>query len=110
MWEILKNCALAILPGGITAYEAAYAGLPTIALLEDEGQRYLVEELVENGACIYGGPIDGEHLAGLQPTLAALHRDRHRLMQMHVSAKRLIDGQGGRRIHEICRAHSAGAP
>jgi spore coat polysaccharide biosynthesis predicted glycosyltransferase SpsG len=110
MWEIMKNCALAILPGGITAYEAAYAGLPTIALLEDDGQRYLVEELVENGACIYGGPIDGEHLAGLHPTLEALHRDRHRLMQMHVAAKRLIDGLGGRRIREICGTLAAGAP
>lgn len=108
MWEIMKNCALAILPGGITAYEAAYAGLPTIALLEDEGQRYLVEELVEHGVCIYGGPIDDGHLAGLHPTLETLHRDRHQLMQMHIGAKRLIDGHGGRRIHEICSALAPG--
>ena len=36
MWEILSNCCLAILSGGITVVESAFAGLPSISLLEND--------------------------------------------------------------------------
>ena len=28
MWRVLGNCSLAILAGGVTSYEAAFAGCP----------------------------------------------------------------------------------
>lgn len=47
MWEVLGNCNLAILTGGLTSYEAAYAGLPAINYFSDRQKGYLVRELEE---------------------------------------------------------------
>ena len=35
MWRILHGCSLAILAGGITTYEAAYCGIPSIVTLDE---------------------------------------------------------------------------
>lgn len=52
MWEILENCNLAILSGGLTSYEAAYAGLPAINYFSDRNRSYLVKELEENNLSV----------------------------------------------------------
>ncbi len=51
MWHILSNCSLAILKGGLTSYEAAYAGLPAINIFKDKKKAFLVKELEENEIC-----------------------------------------------------------
>jgi spore coat polysaccharide biosynthesis predicted glycosyltransferase SpsG len=52
LWRILSTCSLAILSGGTTAYEAAYAGLPAINLIESEKRAFLIQELVDKGVGI----------------------------------------------------------
>ncbi|NNE13521.1 MAG: glycosyltransferase [Saprospiraceae bacterium] len=52
MWHILSNCSLAILTGGVTSYESAYAGLPAINYFQDPTKSYLVKELVELKLCV----------------------------------------------------------
>lgn len=52
MWEVLENCNMAILAGGLTSYEAAYAGLPAINFFSKPNRSYLVQELEENGLSI----------------------------------------------------------
>lgn len=52
MWNIMSNCSVAILAGGITSYEAAYAGLPAINYFHSAGKSFLTEELVENNLCL----------------------------------------------------------
>ena len=46
MWNILKNTVLAITAGGLTAFEAATAGLPTINIVEKSQHTKLLNDLI----------------------------------------------------------------
>ena len=100
MWRILRNCSLAILAGGVTTYEAARAGLPSVNLVESAGHAFLVRELAERGAAIDAGVLDDAGLASLRATIDRLEQSREDLLQMHLAAKPLIDGEGARRVVE----------
>lgn len=99
MWRVLSNCSLAILAGGVTTYEAAYAGLPSINLLSRAEDEFLVRELVEEGAAIHAGTFDSDP-AELLNHVARLEADREGLMAAHRRARVLVDGLGATRIVE----------
>lgn len=108
MWRILRMCSLAVLATGTTTYEAAYAGLPSINLIEDARNYFLIEELVENGACISPGRDFESALAALPDEIAFLEAERDRLLQMHRRGQSLIDGLGADRIaRESAEFHAA---
>ncbi len=98
MWQILKNCILAILPGGITTYEAAYAGLPTLNIFNNESNRFLIRELEEAGVCLYHGIDSEENLINLNKTIESLYHNRKQLMEMHLNTKGLIKGNSAQKI------------
>lgn len=98
MWQILNNCVLAILPGGVTTYEAAYAGLPTINMFDTKDQFFLIKELEEAGVCLNAGLINEHNLVELNKLIEKLDKDRKRLLEMHDKSKKLIDGKGSERI------------
>jgi spore coat polysaccharide biosynthesis predicted glycosyltransferase SpsG len=52
IWNIMKNCSLAILAGGVTSYEAAYCGLPAINYLENKNRQFLIRELEEKNLAL----------------------------------------------------------
>jgi spore coat polysaccharide biosynthesis predicted glycosyltransferase SpsG len=97
MWRILENCSLAILAGGITSYEAAYAGLPSINVLDRGTDRSLVRELIERGAAIDADVGGGVGLGGLAGIVDELQADRERLLHAHRATRGLIDGRGAER-------------
>jgi spore coat polysaccharide biosynthesis predicted glycosyltransferase SpsG len=101
MWQILKNCVLGILPGGITTYEAVYAGLPTINFFESENQQFLIDELVMHNAVFNMGVYSEEKLTEVSTLIETLYYNKKKLLQMHVSTKSLIDGRGSLRIFQI---------
>ncbi len=103
MWEILKNCVFAILPGGITTYEAAYAGLPTINFSENPGKEFIIRELLEEQVCLLAGDLTSENLNNLNDQLKTLYNDRVELMKMHLNSKKVLDGKGADRIFEFCQ-------
>jgi spore coat polysaccharide biosynthesis predicted glycosyltransferase SpsG len=98
MWRILENCSLAILAGGVTTYEAAYAGLPSLNVLDREDDKALVRELIERGAAIDAQLAHPAGLSALVETVAALEADRERLLYAHRAARGLIDGHGAERV------------
>ena len=98
MWHILETCSLAILAGGTTTYEAAFAGLPSVITLETKQHFFLVQELVERGVCLCTGYTFSQSLCALNDLVGALNRNRHELLEMHLRSKDLIDGLGVRRI------------
>jgi spore coat polysaccharide biosynthesis predicted glycosyltransferase SpsG len=98
MWNILKNCVLCILPGGITSFEAAYAGLPTLNFFEQESQRFLLQELVEHKAAIDFGLYSGKTLETISEYIEKVYASKKELLQMHINTKFLIDGEGANRI------------
>lgn len=97
MWTVLSRSALLVLAGGVTSYEAAFAGVPSLNLTS-ESSRYLVDELESAGvARTLAGP---ESWAGLPLIVDELASDRDSLFAMHRRTTGLIDGEGARRIVE----------
>jgi len=103
MWQILKNGVLSILPSGITSFEAAYAGLPSINFLYDARQAFLLRELVEHNVCFLGGVINGDTLDKVNEQIERLYADRRTLLQYHINSKGLIPEDSSGNILEVCR-------
>lgn len=101
MWHILNNCVLAILLGGVTTYEAAYAGLPTINMFDSEEQSFLVKELVEAGVGIYAGSVSEENLKKLNEQIEYLYNNKEKILEMHLASRKLIDRKGSERMISI---------
>jgi len=98
MWRILAGCSVAILAGGITTFEAAYAGIPSIITLSDDRDRFLIRELIESGACRYAGAPLETALDGIVASLTGLNDYRDRLLSMHTRCKELLDNRGPSRV------------
>lgn len=100
MWRILNTCSLVILAGGTTTYEAVYAGIPSINTLETEDHFFLIQELVEKGACVYAGYTFDESLRGIRGIVSRFVRNRKKLFEIRNNTLGLIDGNGAKRIAE----------
>ena len=105
MWRILSMCSLVILAGGITTYEAACAGLPSINTLETKDHFFLIQELVEKEVCLCAGHTFAESLSALSSIVSHLNTNRHELFAMRQASTRLIDGLGAKRIVQEIQAH-----
>lgn len=98
MWRVLHLVSLTILAAGTTTYEAAYAGLPSINLMERHENGFLIRELVEKRAALSLGAPVNSGLEQLVPALAGLDQNRDELRGMHQRARSLVDGHGAARI------------
>ncbi len=98
MWQILGNCALGVMAGGLTTIEAVHAGLPTINVFERAEHAAMLAELFEAGVCLNGGLVTGR---SLQPAVAAVRRlsaERAELRAMRSRTRGLVDHQGPIRV------------
>lgn len=100
MWRILINCALIVLTGGTTTYEAAYAGIPSINLLENFNRSYLIQELVEAGVSINIAENERDSIDRLNDAIDILNESREELLRMHLRTQNLLDSQGAKRIRD----------
>lgn len=103
MWSVLRNCVLCILPGGITSFEAVYAGLPSINFFESKSQEFLLKEITDHQAAFNFGEYSLEMINNISKLIENLYSDRKLLLQMHVNTKNLIDNNGANRILEILK-------
>lgn len=85
---------LAIVAGGLTAFECARVGVPSIGIPQYEHQIENLDRLESHG-CLkcgsHGMTLDAEFLCGLVTALAADHAKR---CAMSLAGKATIDGQG----------------
>lgn len=93
MWRVVKNASLVLCAGGLTTYEAAFVGLPSINLIRHEGWAYLFEELVTLGAC-YTIPPVRDRIERTVAMVAGFDADRQHLMQCHLATRGVIP-EGG---------------
>lgn len=103
MAELMWNADLAITAGGLTMFELACVGTPSVVIC---GERFEVEtaaRLEEAGAVMnlgFGGEIDYKQVSKAVDALAANSEMRR---QMSVWGKELVDGRGCERIVRLIR-------
>jgi len=98
MWQVMSNCVLGILAGGLTTIEALYAGLPTINLLAKQEHFDVMHELFDMRVCLYGGTFSPEALSTMVKTVEYLNQNRNQLKEVRAHCKGLIDTRGSERV------------
>lgn len=105
MWRIMQNCALSIVPGGLSFIESAYAGLPTISLFEYGWHRDALQNLLDKDITIDVGDMNVATLQKLPDIFDNLSRNRNKLLKMRDSCRGLIDNKGSQRVLNIIENH-----
>jgi spore coat polysaccharide biosynthesis predicted glycosyltransferase SpsG len=83
MWDVMRNCSLCILSGGLTAVESVYVGMPSVNIyFSAEHQRVANKSIINSGASIDCGIWSEEALAGLAAKVREVATNRNRLMEM----------------------------
>jgi spore coat polysaccharide biosynthesis predicted glycosyltransferase SpsG len=103
MWKILSNCSLAIFAGGLTSFEAIYAGLPAINIFEKEiHQSIISKEIIEKNVSLNLGVLNDRTLLNLQEKISSFYNNRNLLLEMRENTKGLLDKNGSiRTINKI---------
>jgi len=106
-YKLLSSSDIAIVSGGLTAFECAYAGIPAIGIPQYEHQLENFNRLEVRG-CLKKGTRDMELDAELLCSLVnALGMDYTERLAMRCSGMGLIDGEGLKRtVNLIAQAYS----
>ncbi len=97
MWRVLESVCLIVCSGGMTTYEAAFAGLPSLNLPLHGDRHYLLAELETRGAC----KVMQESRAGFPEVLHLIERlecNREELLKMRDIAAAAIPPHGASRV------------
>lgn len=102
MWNLMKQCDIAISAAGSTMCELATAGLPAVTFSFVENQRYIAEEFGVRKAAMFVEHYQEENeaafLEGISFAVSELinHEDLRR--QIAENARSLVDGMGALRL------------
>lgn len=94
---------VAIGAGGTTALEFAFMGLPVLLFVLADNQRRVVEALVDWGVGIAAGEPSAVSPENLEDALRALLDDQDARVKMARRGRRLVDGEGARRVVDALR-------
>jgi spore coat polysaccharide biosynthesis predicted glycosyltransferase SpsG len=97
MWRVLKNASLVICAGGLTTYEAAYIGIPSINILQNANWSYLFDEIAESNVCYVIKPSGDDVKLAVDLTIS-LVKNRNKLHEMHKATRGLIPSGGARNV------------
>lgn len=111
----LSSARVAIVGGGVTAYEACAAGVPAVAVALVEAQRRTVAALADLGAVADGGLLrEGDSsdspISGLAELVLALLHSRGRAARQSRAGRTVTDGQGAERVARLVRKRMGCAP
>lgn len=99
MWRVLRSSCLVICSAGMTTYEAAFVGLPSINLPLFPDRNYLIRELEEHGACrVFTGDESG--YAKMLQLVERWEKHRDEMLAMHEKATKTIRSGGAQRVAE----------
>ena len=100
MAQLMTGADLAIGAAGLTAYERAVLGLPSILVVLADNQYGIAQLMFEAGAAIDAGAVDQNFVLRLRGMAIKLMGDHVARMSLEQAASALIDGQGARRVTE----------
>lgn len=102
---------VAVVAGGLTAYEACALGVPAVAVAVVPAQQPTVRGLAKRRAVVDGGPLYAvDAAARISRAAAALIEAPARRQQLARTARQLVDGRGAERIATALRRLVDGRP
>lgn len=107
MAELMWNADLAITAGGLTMFELACVGTPSLVVCGEQFEVPTAARLERDGAVVnlgFGGDLDYEQVPVSVDRLAA---DRDGRSRMSACGKGLVDGRGCERIVRLIRERAA---
>lgn len=108
----IASARVAVLGGGVTAYEAAALGVPAVLVDVVRAQRPTVRALARCGAAVAGGSITrrvtGAALERLVARVERLLRSPARQRAMAAAGRALVDGRGAVRVAALVRRLAGG--
>src|SRR5215471_2456230 len=97
MAELMTDADLAIGAPGVTAFERAVLGLPSILVTFADNQRGVARTMTDAGAVVDAGALDSGLTARLQRLLKSMLDDGETRCRMGQAASALIEGRGALR-------------
>src|SRR5262249_46549597 len=98
MAALVANADIGIGSPGVSAYERAALGLPSILLTIADNQRGVCRMMVDAGAALDGGEINAALPVRLRRTVEDLIKQQATRERMSEAAAALVDGRGPMRI------------
>lgn len=99
--EIMKNADMAITATGITLYELATFGIPSIVIPQAEHQEDIAKAFEKSGACINIGKSPDNKL--IYESTIMLMENKLLRKQLSKNAKVLVDGKGAKRVIRLIK-------
>lgn len=97
MWRVFRNVSLVICAGGLTTYEAAFVGIPSINILQSQEWAFLFSELTSKNICYVLNPTECS-ISKAGAIVSKFASERDELLSMHKRSKRVIPGGAATRI------------
>jgi len=101
MAELMLWCDLAITAGGLTKYETAITGTPSIIISQVDHQYELTELFLREGTALHLGLGSEVSEEKIRETVEGLLYDYNQRLKMSLNGKRLVDGKGAQRVVEV---------
>lgn len=101
MAELMLWCDLAITAGGLTKYETALTGTPSIIISQAKHQYDLTELFGREGTALHLGFGSQVSEDKIREAIEGLLFDYSRRLNMSLNGKRLVDGKGAQRVVEV---------
>lgn len=98
--DFMLRAEVAVGAGGVTTWERACLGLPSVTISLADNQRSVLHELAEVGAIVYLGDASVEAARDCGRAVSGLLADRQRCEAMSRLGRTLVDGRGLERVAE----------
>lgn len=99
LWDVMSNCSLILLQGGVSTYEAIYAGLPSINFPKSPDSSFLLRSVEINSL---GWAFDSVEALKKGEILDKIFSEKSKLMAMHIACKAYLDDNSPYRIFDKC--------
>jgi len=96
--ELMERSSLAICAGGTMVYELASLGVPSLLCEIADNQKMVVLGMEEAGASISLGKLEELSVVEIAKEFSSLIEDHNKMKSMSIAAKKLVDGNGSRRV------------
>ena len=98
---LMSKCSLGVVTYGITAFEAAFAGLPIFILAHSNENVISAKKVAKYGWCKYVGKYDEINYNYVVKTIVHFSKDLKNLKSMSLAGKKFIDGNGAQRVANL---------